>query len=310
MEKKILITGCGGFIGSHLAEYFIKKGEEVHGVENLEHIYNMTEREDFLYKLVNEHKNFKLFNELPTEKELKEYHIIYHLAAIPGVRNSFYYYPKFILNNIKFTQDILERCRFNHRQKIVIASSSSVYGNYDGEMKESLRVRPYSPYAMTKVACENLADIYKQNYNMDIMCLRFFTVYGKRQRPDLLIHKAIEAAYTGESLDIWGNGEQKRDFTYIDDIIRGITLVSYHVKNCSNDIINIGSTNPVSINFVLDKIEELTEKKINRFYQNKQQGDVKNTFANIEKLKILGYSPKININEGLKRQIEWQKGNR
>lgn len=301
---KILVTGCSGFIGSHLTEALLKQGHEVIGIDNYNHEYKLKERCAFVQSLLDKYDNFTRYPNIPYM--FGDVDFVYHLAAIPGVSPSFNYFGKYVDNNIKFTRDLFEHFR-NKKVKIVQASSSSVYGGGKSS-REIDRLQPKSPYAMTKVACENLANIYSFSYGMDISSVRFFTVYGERQRPDLFIYKAIDACLNNKELIIYGDGTHSRDFTYIDDIVKGLIILLEKRDRYARTEFNIARGETISLNEVIDIIEHHIENKINIKYEKEKEGDVFTTGGHIERIQNLGYNPSYNIIQGICNQIKWQRG--
>ncbi|MCK4286098.1 MAG: NAD-dependent epimerase/dehydratase family protein, partial [Candidatus Lokiarchaeota archaeon] len=236
--------------------------------------------------------------------------IIFHLAAIPGVRISIQNAPKVTKNNILSTVNVFEKALKSDVEKVVIASSSSVYGNpIYTPVDENHPKSPISPYAVSKLCCEMYADYYFREYNLPVTSLRFYTVYGPRGRPDMAIRIFFSKIMKNDPIKIFGDGSQIRDFTYISDIVDGLILAS-EIKQSSGEIFNLGCSNPIELNQLIEKIYEIADRPRNTQYLEKQQGDVKITSSKIDKArKILGFDPKVNIDEGLKKTYEWQKEN-
>ncbi len=203
------------------------------------------------------------------------------------------------------TQKLLEYYKDTDIKRFIFASSSSVYGNSrELPIKEDAPKKPLSPYGVTKLAAENLCYLYHENYNMPGIALRYFTVYGERQRPDMGIYKFINAAFKGDEIPIYGNGTQTRDFTYITDIIKA----NLQAANCDSDwsCLNIGGGSRISINELLNLISKITGKELNVRYLQSQKGDVDHTYADISLAKkVIGYEPEVNIKEGVKKQVEF-----
>ncbi len=308
---KHLITGAAGFIGSNLAKELLKNGEEVIGIDCFTDYYSRDLKERNIKNILDD-PNFTFIEKdlLKTNLQdlLKDIDYIYHQAAQAGVRSSwgedFEIYNQ---NNILLTQKLLEAAREAEQlKKFVYASSSSVYGDTDQlPMQEENRLQPVSPYGVSKLAAENLAYLYYKNFKVPTVSLRYFTVYGEGQRPDMAFHIFTKAFLTGGEINIFGDGKQSRNFTYVGDIARANILAAE--KAPAGEIINIGGSGKgIVLNDTLDLIKELTncDTKIN--YIAKVKGDVKHTSADTSKAeKLLGYQPQVSFEEGLKREVEW-----
>jgi nucleoside-diphosphate-sugar epimerase len=316
--KRILITGCAGFIGSHTTEAILNKGYEVIGLDNFSKFYDKGVKLDNLSKF-KDHPNFS-FHEMDIRdkdnlfiKLTESVDLVIHLAAKAGVRPSIENPEAYIDVNLKGSQHILQWMKETGCKKLFFASSSSVYGNNDsGEAlkEEKYDVAPISPYAFTKRAAELMNHSYHHLYDIDIINARFFTVYGPRQRPDLAIHKFVNLIESDETIDMYGDGSTARDYTFVEDTVNGILSgVEYLFSN--DDVfetINLGNQNPVKLIDLINMIYEVTgkEPKINQIEM--QDGDVNITYANIEKAKsLLGYLPQIEMKEGLSRFLTWYK---
>ena len=240
--------------------------------------------------------------------------IVIHLAAKAGVRPSLIDSKGFLHANVLGTLQILEVMREFGSKKIIIASSSSVYGNnIKIPYSESDNVdNPISIYAATKKTCELISYTFHELYKFDVLNLRFFTVYGPSQRPDLAIHKFFKLIYNNEPIDFYGNGDTKRDYTYIDDIVNGIINSINYLENHSSiyEILNLGNTNPVSLKELTQKIEIITGRKFIYNYMPMQMGDVNLTYSDISKArKLINYNPVTTIDAGLNKFNEWYKKN-
>jgi len=313
-NKKILLTGGAGFIGSHLFERLIKNSNYVRVIDN----FSSSETEKNFLEIT---KNYDIKKDYDLIRgDLADYSIltnatsnidiIFHLAAIPGVRISIQNAPKVTKNNILSTVNVFEKALKSDVEKVVIASSSSVYGNpIYTPVDENHPKSPISPYAVSKLCCEMYADYYFREYNLPVTSLRFYTVYGPRGRPDMAIRIFFSKIMKNDPIKIFGDGSQIRDFTYISDIVDGLILAS-EIKQSSGEIFNLGCSNPIELNQLIEKIYEIADRPRNTQYLEKQQGDVKITSSKIDKArKILGFDPKVNIDEGLKKTYEWQKEN-
>ena len=316
--SKILVTGCAGFIGSHVCELLLSKNFSVIGVDNFDPFYDKTIKIKNLSSFI-DHKNFT-FYEIDITKGLanipkQPIDAIIHLAAKAGVRPSIEDPAGYINTNIAGTEKILEFMKDNNIIKLVFASSSSVYGNNKKiPFSETDNVdNPISPYAFTKKAGELLNYNYHHLYNFDIINLRFFTVYGPRQRPDLAIHKFVKKIARGEKIILFGDGDTARDYTYIDDTVQGIMKALDYCINNSNLylILNLGNNNPVKLNDLVNVIYQEMGKEKNVSYTDMQPGDVDITFADIEKAKqLLGYAPSIDISTGIRNFIGWMNASK
>ena len=308
---KAVVTGCAGFIGSHLVDKLLGLGYGVIGMDCFTDYYQREIKEaNILNALKN--KNFKFIEEDILDLNMEKYpevDCVFHLAAQAGVRaswgKSFEIYTR---NNIEATQRLLEFYKSKNIKKFVYASSSSVYGDAELPMKEDSLLKPVSPYGVTKLAGENLCYLYWKNYNVPTVSLRYFTVYGPRQRPDMAIHKFVKAIFKGEEITIFGDGTQTRDFTYVDDAVEANILAAE--SDIVGEIFNIGGGSRISVNALIEEIVKLIGKEAKIKYIEKQKGDVRDTLADVSKAKEkLRWKPKANIEEGLKRYINWKNKN-
>jgi UDP-glucuronate 4-epimerase len=311
---KVFVTGCAGFIGSHLVEALLNNGYYVMGVDNFDSFYSRELKEDNI-KLALSSSRFKFIEaDLSNVSDYKSFDsdvdCVIHLAAKAGVRPSIESPNAYINSNIVSTENLLCWMNENNIKKMLFASSSSVYGN-NAKIPFSENDNtdfPISPYAFTKKACELINYTYHNLYGIDIINLRFFTVYGPRQRPDLAIRKFIELIQAGKPIIMYGNGDTGRDYTYIDDTIQGILKsLNYLISNnVLYDIINLGNNKPVKLSELIDVIYNLVGASPNIIKQPMQPGDVELTYADISKAnKILGYEPKTSLNLGIESLIKW-----
>ena len=229
---------------------------------------------------------------------------VFHLAAQAGVRaswgKSFEIYTR---NNIEATQKLLEFYKSKRLRKFVFASSSSVYGDAELPMRENSMLKPVSPYGVTKLAGENLCYLYWKNYNVPTVSLRYFTVYGPRQRPDMAIHKFVRAILNDEEIAIFGDGTQTRDFTFVDDVVEANILAA--ANGIKGEVFNVGGGSRVSVNELIKLLEEITGKKARMNCIEKQKGDVGDTLADTGKMSGTGWKPKVKIEEGLRQFVKW-----
>lgn len=327
---KVLVTGAAGFIGFHLTLALLERGDEVVGIDNLNDYYDPTLKELRLSK-IQEHTNAKRFSFLKLDIAHKtliqqlfsenKFDMVVNLAAQAGVRYSIDNPHAYVESNLVGFVNILEGCRNTNVKHLVYASSSSVYGmNVKQPFSTSDRVDyPISLYAATKKSNELMAHTYSHLYGIPTTGLRFFTVYGPYGRPDMAYYKFTKKIMNGESIDVYNNGNMKRDFTYIDDIIDGIvnTLDSIPSK-CSSDetnatppyrIFNIGNNKPVSLREFITSIENACEKRAIENLLPMQPGDVPTTFADVDDLiSAVGFKPSTSIQDGINKFVDWYKG--
>jgi len=308
MVTNILVTGCSGFIGSNLVESLLGMDYKVTGLDCFTDYYPSEIKKKNMTNFVN-NKNFVFIkndiNVADLKKVIQDIDYVFHLAAQPGVRASWgQNFEIYIKNNILATQKILEACKDSDIKKFIFASSSSVYGNANKlPINEDAPKNPISPYGVTKLAAENLCNLYYENYNIPTVSLRYFTVYGPRQRPDMAFHKFINSVLNDTPITVYGNGKQTRDFTYISDVIDANILAMRNGVNC--EVYNIGGGSRISVSDVIKIIEQITKKRARIEYKQSQKGDVKDTYADINKAKNrLKYQPNVNIKTGLKLQVD------
>ena len=301
---KILVTGCAGFIGSHLCERLLEDNHNIIGIDNLNDYYDINLKKtnlDILYK----YKNFSFYKKDVCDIKLIDYtpDKVVHLASMAGVRYSINNPKLYIKNNIEGFVNILDECQKNNIKDIVYASSSSVYGlNIKIPFSEDDTINKCnSPYAASKLAMEIFAKTYSQLYNLSCIGLRFFTVYGSRGRPDMAPYKFLNSISNNIEFQKYGNGMSFRDYTYIDDIIDGILGAIQNRKNIKCEVYNLGNNKPVSLNDFINICEKVTGKKAKYKQIENQKGDVPYTCADIEKAKRdLNYNPQISLQDGLK----------
>ena len=310
-----LVTGGAGFIGSHVCERLLKDGHAVWTLDDLNGFYDIAIKQRNIRDIQKLAKPFTfvqgditdvaVVNELFASVKFDQ---VIHLAARAGVRPSLAEPALYQRVNVEGTVNILEAARQNGVKKITIASSSSVYGvNSKMPFSESDPIFcAISPYAASKLACEALGHVYHHVYKMDVAMLRFFTVYGPRQRPDLAIHKFAQLISGEKPIPVFGDGSTKRDYTFIDDILEGILGCTR--RELGFEVFNLGESQTVELSYLISLIEKSIGKKaiINR--QPAQPGDVPITFADISKAqRILGYKPQVKIEEGIPKFVEWFK---
>jgi nucleoside-diphosphate-sugar epimerase len=308
---KALVTGAAGFIGSHLSRRLLREGAQVIGIDSFTDFYPRWIKERNLGSLVgNPHFEFHARDilELDLEEFLSRVDVVCHLAAQAGVRSSWgENFSVYIQNNIQSTQRLLEAAKGKPLGLFLYASSSSVYGLTPTlPMSEANPLYPLSPYGVTKLAAEQLCFLYFKNYGVPTVSLRFFTVYGPGQRPDMAFHKFFRAISEDRTLEIFGDGEQTRDFTFIDDIIEACLSASR--KGKPGEVYNIGGGHRERLNNLIPLLEEICGKRIKTARAERQKGDVLHTFADIRKARRdLGYSPRTDLSTGLREEWEWVK---
>ena len=310
----ILITGGAGFIGSTLADKLLEKNNKIVVIDNFNDYYSPKLKEkNIKHNLDN--KNYKLYRGDICDKNLlskifeeNKIDIVVHIAASAGVRPSIENPLSYVKNNIEGTVNILEVMKRKNVKKIVFASSSSIYGNCKEEIfSEDLKVsEPISPYAASKSACEQFLYTYSKLFDIQVVALRFFTVFGPRQRPDLAIRKFIDLIKEDRPIPVYGDGTTIRDYTYVDDIVDGI-ISAINYNDTPYEIINLGGGAPVSLNEMISTIEKVLNKKAKIEHLPMQPGDVNKTAADITKAKkLLNYNPKTSFEEGIIKFIEWE----
>lgn len=304
-----LVTGAAGFIGSHVCWRLLEKGFRVVGVDSFTDFYPKWIKEKNILPLLRKEK-FEFIpedlNRLDLKNLLRKADYIFHLAAQAGVRASWgQNFSIYTQNNIEATQRLLEAAKASQIKKFIFASSSSVYGFCpELPMSETSPVRPFSPYGVSKLAAEQLCFLYFKNYGVPCVSLRFFTVYGPKQRPDMAFHKFFRAVSEDKPISIFGDGRQTRDFTYIDDVVEANFAALE--KGKIGETYNIGGGNRKKLENILPILDNICQKKIKVKWEEKQKGDVPHTFAKIDKArKDFNYSPRIELYDGLKEEWIW-----
>ena len=312
---RVLITGVAGFIGSHTAEKFLQEGFQVLGIDNFDPFYPREVKEKNLENLNGlpgfEFRQFDFASDDFALLGLDHVDAVVHLGAKAGVLPSLKEPQEYIRVNIHGTWRMLDFMKSIGCKKLVFASSSSIYGNNPVPFEENADVsQPISPYAFSKKSCELLTHTYYSLYKIDVLNLRFFTVFGERQRPDLAIHKFVKAILKGEPITLYGNGETSRDYTYVMDTVDGIFKAFQYLASNEGvfENINLGNRNPVSLLEMVNTIEKVLGIAPELRFAEAQAGDVDRTFASIEKAeKLLGYSPKTSFEEGVRHFANWYK---
>lgn len=315
--KTYLITGGAGFIGTNLTKELLDQGNRVIVLDNFNSYYDNSIKENNIKPFLN-NPNYILYkgdirNIFDIKEVLDNYTIdvIVHLASLVGVRPSLNNPYEYNHTNIDGTIVLLDEAKIHNINNIIIASSSSVYGNNPIPFNEDMETNNMiSPYAKTKRECEKIAHEYHDKYDMNIMCLRFFSVYGPHQRPDEVIHKFVDLIYHNEEIPLYGDGTSTRDYTYVGDIVDGIIKSSNYLLNNKDvyEVLNIGSGNSISLNNLVELLSN--ELNINPTIKNCsiQPGDVSHTKADITKAyKLIGYKPKYTIKDGIHKYIKSYK---
>lgn len=333
-----LVTGGSGFIGSHLVEKLLKEGHSVINIDNFDDFYdykvkikntldsvekniyfNFSDKEQDIKNLISLSKSESYtlyYNDIRDKDGLEEIFknhkidLIIHLAALAGVRPSIERPLEYEEVNVRGTMNLWELCNLFGIKKFICASSSSVYGNNEKiPFSESDNVdQPISPYAATKKCGEILGHVYHSLYDIDMIQLRFFTVYGPRQRPDLAIHKFTKLISENKEIPFYGDGNTARDYTYIDDIIDGISKSIHYLENNSKvyEIINLGESEVITLSEMLTYLERHLDKIATKKILPMQQGDVQKTNADITKAQsLIRYKPTTNFQNGTKKFVEW-----
>ena len=306
---KALVTGTAGFIGSHLSERLIEAGHEVVGLDAFTDYYARSIKESNIASLT-KRRRFRFIESSISDANFDDVldgvtHI-FHLAAQAGVRKSwgadFAVYTEL---NIDATQRLLEASVSRRIERFVYASSSSVYGDAAAiPMLETARPAPLSPYGVTKLAAEHLCMLYHANYNVPTVAVRYFTVYGPRQRPDMAFHRFLKAIHHNEPLSLYGDGEQTRDFTFVEDAVTA--TIAAAERGADGSVYNVGGGSRVSMNEILDVMAECTGKAPDVQRGETQRGDMRDTFADTTRAKTdLGFTPRVILRDGILAEYQW-----
>jgi UDP-glucuronate 4-epimerase len=320
INKAVLLTGGAGFIGSHLAEALVTIGARLAIVDNLDDFYSSSLKRSNLRSIQQRgpvefyETDICDWTALRSVVDKFRPEIVIHLAACAGVRPSIQDPRLYERVNIGGTFNLLELCREFHVTRFLFGSSSSVYGatNRAPFVEDEVEMRPLSPYAATKLAGEMVAYTYANLFGLEVVCLRFFTVYGPRQRPDLAIHKFTALIEARRAIPIFGDGSSGRDYTYIDDIVSGIlAAVTYDYDEHSRirfDVFNLGNSKPIKLLELVESLEVATGQRALRDYKPVQPGDMILTWADLSKAaRSLGYKPSVPFAEGLRRFVTWYR---
>ena len=311
---KVVVTGAAGFIGSHLVDRLLDEGHEVAGVDAFVDFYPRATKEANL-RAARDHRRFRFvegrLQDIPLEGLLEGAGQVYHLAAQAGVRSSWGRdFQLYTDHNVLATQRLLEAAVEAGVPRLVYASSSSVYG--DGQelpLREDAACHPLSPYGVTKLAAEHLACLYERNHGLPVVSLRYFTVYGPRQRPDMAFHRFLSAARDGAPVRLFGDGKQTRDFTFVDDIVTATQRAGDSGRpGC---VYNVGGGQRLALEDVLRTIEQVTGRKLAITRDEVQKGDMRDTFADTTAARRdLGFRSTVPLPQGLAREWDWIRGER
>jgi UDP-glucuronate 4-epimerase len=299
-----LVTGAAGFIGSALCDELLRTGHRVIGVDAFSATYAPALKERNIASALAD-PAFTLhrgaLHEAPLEALLDEVDVVYHLAARPGVRQSWSDFPEYLHANVAATKRLLDAC-VGRDLRVVYASSSSVYGDAPAlPVTEGGDLHPVSPYGATKVAAEVIAGAYWRSHRLEAVGLRYFTVYGPRQRPDMAISRFIDAADAGQEIGVYGDGRQMRDFTYVGDIVAATVLAAEHGE--PGDVYNVASGDPHPLLDVLGQLGDVLGRELTLRHDPVQLGDVRDTWASIDRAhRQLGYQPAVALHDGLAAQ--------
>jgi UDP-glucose 4-epimerase len=306
---RVVVTGAAGFIGSHLSERLLDAGDEVVGVDCFTDYYDRTRKEQNLEKA----RSHDRFNFEPADLVdadlaplLDGAEVVYHLAGQPGVRPSWgSQFDRYVRDNVIATQRLLEALKEVPIKRFVFAGSSSVYGDAERfPTKETALPRPVSPYGVTKLAAEHLTLLYFRNFGIPAVSVRYFTVYGPRQRPDMAFSRFMEAIATGDEIEVFGDGEQTREFTYVSDAVDGTIKAS--TADVAGLIFNLGGGSRVTVNKVLATLQDISGLGVRRRQLPNAPGDPRHTGASINLAReMLGWEPRVSLADGLTKQWEW-----
>ncbi|MBE3557892.1 MAG: GDP-mannose 4,6-dehydratase [Ktedonobacteraceae bacterium] len=308
---RCLVTGAAGFIGSHLAEHLLSAGHEVYGLDSFTDYYSRRQKEQNLAGP----RSWERFTFV--EGDILQLHLpallegidwIFHQAAQAGVRTSWgHHFEQYVTNNVLATQRLLDAAlEVDTIKRFVYASSSSVYGDATTlPLTEFMPLQPNSPYGVTKLAAENLCMLYHRNFGVPVVALRYFTVYGPRQRPDMAFHRFCKAIIERQPITIYGDGQQTRDFTYISDVIEA-NLRAATSPAAVGEIMNIAGGARVSLHHALQCLQEISDAPVQVMFATTQHGDVGHTFADTSRAnRLIGYRPQVSLREGLNREFEY-----
>jgi len=310
LRVQVLVTGCAGFIGSHLTEALLGDGHAVLGIDCFNNNYGRAQ------KLRNLHhaQEWESFEFVPIDLSggdlyelVADSEVVFHLAAEPGVRPSWGpRFEKYLQNNVLATQHLLEAAK-GTGSRVVYASPSSIYGEQgEGPAPETALPAPYSPYGVTKLSGEHLCRLYHANHGVPAVILRYFSVYGPRQRPDMAFHAFCRRIFADEPITVFGDGEQARDFTFVHDVVRATLTAGFSGAHVVGETYNIGGGSQATVNQTLELLSELCGRRARVHNEPRQDGDVRTTSADISRAEeALGFAPRTALGDGLRAEVEW-----
>ncbi len=309
---RMVVTGASGFIGSHLCDELLSRGDEVVGIDGFVDYYPRSVKETNLAR-AREHRSFEfhegLLQDLELEPRFEGADCVFHLAAQAGVRASWgREFQAYTNHNVLATQRLFEAAAARKIPRVVFASSSSVYGDSkDLPLRETSACHPVSPYGVTKLACEHLARLYGLDRGLSVVALRYFTAYGPRQRPDMAFHRFLKAARDSTPIHLYGDGRQTRDFTFISDIVEATLRAGERGR--AGGIYNVGGGDRVALNDVLKEVERITDTQLTIERQSTQPGDMRDTQADSRSAEAdLGFRSTVSLAEGLTQEWSWLRG--
>jgi UDP-glucuronate 4-epimerase len=310
---KALVTGAAGFVGSQTSEALLRLGHEVVGVDALTDYYDPALKKANV-GVLHDWSTFDFRQADLLDADLAELldgvDVVFHLAAQPGVRSSWQKgFAVYAEANVLATQQLLEATRLSGVRRFVYASSSSVYGRAPSyPTSEDAPTRPFSPYGVTKLAAEHLCTLYADNWGVPTVSLRYFTVYGPRQRPDMAMNRFISAALEDREIPVYGDGEQVRDFTFVEDVVAA-NLAAGTVEDVPpGAVMNVAGGGSITVNGLIEVLQDVVGRPVRTVRQPRQPGDVLQTGGTIELAgRLLGWRPRVDVPEGLARQLAWQQ---
>ena len=308
MSKRVLVTGGAGMIGSHLCEHLLRAGHDVTGLDAFVPYYAPEVKQHNLAECLR-HPAFRLarldLRSDPLDEVLPGTEVVYHLGAMPGLTASWTDFDLYESCNVTATQRLLEAVRRHGKPRLVYASTSSVYGRY-ASGDETMPTRPISPYGVTKLAAEHLCRAYAEAHDLPLVVLRYFSVYGPRQRPDMGYHRFMRALLDGRPVDVYGDGQQVRGNTYVDDCVAATAAAAGALPG---EVYNVGGGEAASVWDILKRIEALAGRRFEVNQRPERPGDQRHTFADTARLRRhLGWAPRTSLDEGLARQWDWHRG--
>jgi UDP-glucuronate 4-epimerase len=309
---RALVTGAAGFIGSHLAERLCERGHHVRAVDSFSPYYDVAQKRANVRALAELAACELVEDDLTTADLgtfLRDVDVVFHQAGQPGVRASWRdSFVSYVQDNVVATQRLLEAAKDGRVGRFVFASSSSVYGEApEYPAREETPTRPHSPYGVTKLAAEQLCDVYARNWGVPVVSLRYFTVYGPRQRPDMAIHRLLESAIGGGTFSMYGDGTQKREFTYVEDVVRA-NLLAATADVRPGTVVNVGGGEAVALADLLGMVGDLVGRSPSIDRLPTQPGDVARTGASIDLARrLLGWRPEVSLRDGLAEQLAWHR---